>query len=77
MYSINLLKRLLNIHHLLTTSNLFPPLISNYVSKLQYSVVHDRVHCMMEWTKLWPFTVSVSVVLHCLNSCRTRMERQH
>jgi hypothetical protein len=31
---------------------------------------------VMEWTKLWPFTVSVSVVLHSLNSCRTAMERQ-
>ena len=42
-----------------------------YVSELQYSVSHDCVHRMMEWTKLWPFTVSMSVVLHCLNSCRT------
>jgi ankyrin repeat protein len=24
---------------------------------------------MMEWTKLWPFTASVSIVLHSLNSC--------
>ena len=27
-------------------------------------MVHDCIHCMMEWTKLWPFTVSV-----CLLCC--------
>ena len=27
-------------------------------------MLHDCVHCMMEWTKLWPFTVSV-----CLLCC--------
>ena len=43
---------------------IFIILIMYHVSEFQYSVVHDCVDCMMEWTKLWPFTVSV-----CLLCC--------